>query len=184
MYYYDDEYIKNTLNAVSGKTMTFKMRVNTYRFNKLLAQFGVAFLSPLDDKSGFEPLSPNNNILIPEVKPHSVSLSDVDTLVLSRLYDVIKWSRDYGFRLIIVDSPTLLINHDNYSFIKGLCRKEQIACFDNSNIDYFLKNTRYFRDPTHLNSIGADEYTRFFLKQLRTVMNGLGPNSTLPDIKQ
>lgn len=183
MYYNDDEYIKNTINAVSGKTMTVKMRVNAYRFNKLLAQFGVALKSPLDDKSGYEPLPPNTNIIKSEVDTHRVSLANVDTLVLSRLYEVIKWSRDYGFKLIIVDSPTLLIFRDNYSFLKELCRKEQIACFDNSNIDYFLKNTRFFRDQTHLNSIGADEYTRFFLKQLNTVMNGLEPKSTPPNIK-
>lgn len=173
MYYNDDEYIKNTINSVSGKTMTVKMMVNMYRYNKLFAQFADAFLSSPDDKSGYEPIPPNNNILKPEIKQHSISLSDIDTLVLSRLYDVIKWSRDYSFKLIIVDSPSLLINSDNFSLIKEICRKENIICFDNTNIDLFLNNTQYFKDLVHLNSIGADEYTKYFIKQIKPVINNI-----------
>lgn len=170
VFYNDDAYIKKTINSVDGKTMNVKMMVNMFRFNKLFAKFAEAFISPLDDKSGYEPLPPNNSILKPEIKPYCISRSDIDTLALSRLYDVMKWSRDYGFRLIIVDSPTLLINQYNYSELKKICKKEKIVCIDNSNVDSFLNNTGFFIDPVHLNQIGADVYTNYFIKQIKNII--------------
>jgi hypothetical protein len=48
-----------------------------------------------------------------------------------------------------------------------LCESKGVCFINNSNNRYFIEHPEWFKDETHLNSDGADEYTRFFIKQLK-----------------
>ena len=51
--------------------------------------------------------------------------------------------------------------------IKAICKKRNICLIDFSNNPKYVHNNEYFKDGTHLNARGADEFTRDLIQELR-----------------
>ena len=83
----------------------------------------------------------------------------VNAIELKHLKDIFEWSKQYGFDLIVFDSPRYLINKDNYKNITPLCKEYDIPCFDMSNDSLFMQHPEWFKDESHLNDVGARVYT-------------------------
>ena len=51
--------------------------------------------------------------------------------------------------------------------IAELCRASQIEFIDYSNRPKYVHHAEYFKDGTHMNAHGADEYTRDIVSLLK-----------------
>lgn len=67
----------------------------------------------------------------------------------------VKYTRETPYERIICD----------------LVKKYDIKVFDFTNSQYFIENNNFFKDPGHLNIIGAQEYTNHIIDTLKVNLN-------------
>lgn len=81
---------------------------------------------------------------------------------------MIHFSSENEIQLIVVVSPAL-VTHAEPSSLESFCRKRNVPFFDNSNPEAFLTHPEWFNDATHMNKIGAERYTTYFIGQLKNI---------------
>ena len=71
-------------------------------------------------------------------------------------------------KLVFVISPSIYgQNETRLQPIRELCAKYNIKLYDYSNSKKYVHNANYFKDGSHLNAVGADEFTREFIFNLK-----------------
>lgn len=165
IYYFKDDYIKNTLNEIEDSSFPLKIRINAYRFNNIfISLFNTYCVNKNVRPLGYAPLEPNSHDF--KIQYHDVESFKIDSTVYKSFLDMIQWSKLYNFKLIVVESPKLIVSNSN-TILKQICTDNNITYFDNSNLDFIINNSHLFNDPTHLNKKGADVYTQYFMKQIK-----------------
>ena len=53
--------------------------------------------------------------------------------------------------------------------IAQICKERNIPLFDFSNNPKYVHNDEYFKDGTHLNAFGADEFTKDLIKEIKSL---------------
>ena len=71
--------------------------------------------------------------------------------------------------LVFVISPTWYGKKafSNYGSIEAICKEHGITFIDFSNSPKYVHNNDLFKDGMHLNSNGADEFTKDLIKLLK-----------------
>lgn len=168
--YYGREGIKEIFESVD-KIEKYKMLSNMYKSNSKFLQISADYLHPIYklDSHGFLPL--NGDIDTMKIQKQNSSEKDleipeVDSLKIYYLEEFIK-SRDQT-GLIFTISPTWYdIDVRKHLPIKNLCKKYHIPFYDFSNDKKYVHNNEYFKDGTHLNAHGADEFTKDLIHILK-----------------
>ena len=71
-------------------------------------------------------------------------------------------------KIIFVASPTWYgSSNDTYLPIKKTCYRRNTPFVDYSTDKKYIHHYKYFKDGTHLNAIGADEFTKDLIKDLK-----------------
>ncbi len=82
---------------------------------------------------------------------------------------IISLSKEKGFKLFVVMSPTLRSSDTtslSYQYIKCKCSESDITFLDYSNDERFYQK-QYFRDISHLNFYGAEFFTQELLGDIK-----------------
>lgn len=159
-YYKTDEYIKETIDETGDWSNRLMMHSNMYRYNGKLLKMLNGYTSAKEVHNGYIPIASE-----PNLKTTGALLlkknerEEVNEIELKYLEDIFEWSKQYGFDLIVFDSPRYLINEENYTNITPLCYEYGIPCFDMSNDSIFMEHADWFKDESHLNETGAYVYT-------------------------
>lgn len=165
--YYNRPGIPEIFDSVD-KTEKLKMLSRMYRYNS-------CFISVISNcllhkqasyQNGFTPLKGEIDIKgIGEerIKPHPVQF---DSLKLGYLNKFIEMSRDV--KLVFVISPTPFgMDPANYSPVEKMCEENDILLVNFANDPKYNENFALFKDAGHLNSVGADEFTKDLMKILK-----------------
>ena len=73
-----------------------------------------------------------------------------------------------GVKLIFTVSPMWYgIAPEQLSAIKDICQHSEIPFIDFSNDPKYVHNNEYFKDGSHLNAKGADEFTKDLIIELK-----------------
>ena len=85
-----------------------------------------------------------------------------------KLYYINKLIESLGeTRIIFIVSPSWYnVNPERFKSIKLICDKYGIPFLDYSNDDLFLHNNDYFKDGLHMNTKGADEFTKKIMQDI------------------
>ena len=76
-----------------------------------------------------------------------------------------------GVKLIFVISPTWNgMNSSDYKPIQEICHDKGILFINFANNPKYIHNYAYFKDGAHLNSKGADEFTKDFMNILKRMI--------------
>lgn len=177
-YYSKNSYVTNLINEDVSWSEKVKLYSNIYRYNSLLirilSRFSLSQAAFLDSNCGFEPLSPKEHLVPLELTEKKSSDSDDKSYDnesykrnVSRLSYIINRAKTMGVKLILVTSPIYAICHDSdeLELLKSLCSSENILYLDNRGL--YLDNPTYFNDQTHMNSIGANQYTKSFVSMFK-----------------
>ena len=62
------------------------------------------------------------------------------------------------------------ISEKDEKLIKNICKKNKIPFLDFSNNPKYVHNDSLFKDGSHLNEKGADEFTKDFIRKLRPLL--------------
>ena len=150
------------------KTEKYKMLSNMYRYNTRFIQMVSDNIHPMGE-TDFKGYCPFNE--------------EMDTLKISRTkvekkeynYDQIKIEYFRNItdvfnetRLIFVVSPFWNgVDSTVFQPVKSLCNEKSIDFIDFSNCPKYVHHNEYFKDGFHLNSTGADEFTKDLMSEIK-----------------
>lgn len=165
--YYDRDGIPQIFASVD-KTETYKMMSNLYRYNSRFLQIVSDCVRPLQSKgiNGYRPLEGEMDRMKiskekatgEEVKFDSLKLHYWDQLM----------AQCGECKLIIVISPIWYgMNPEQYQPLLKMCEENGVTFINFANDPKYVHNYTYFRDGSHMNSRGADEFTRDLMHELK-----------------
>lgn len=146
----------------------YKMLCQAYRFNGKGLQIISDAIHPIQqDVLGYKPLygvldyEPESNFFIGQ-KP-------IDPFKEKYLIRFIQECKEKGTKLIFMVSPTYgqMIHSEYYEAIYSLCKRMEVPFFYHQNDSQFVHNRNLFKDSVHLNHIGAEEYTKSIISEIR-----------------
>lgn len=150
------------------RTERYKMLSSMYRYNSHFFELAVDYFHPIInvDDNGFVPIATEMDKS--KIRRKSSSRKDkyqFDSLKLDYLR---KYVDEVGNRLVFVVSPIWYgMDTAQLQPLIDLCKSRKIPLLDYSNNPKFVHNDIYFKDGSHLNARGADEFTKDLIKDLR-----------------
>ena len=89
-----------------------------------------------------------------------------DSLKIDYIKRFIELSKDS--KLIFVFSPLWYgMDENQYSIIKTICKENRIPFYDYANNPKYVHNNEYFKDGSHMNNIGTEEFTKDLMEDMR-----------------
>ena len=165
--YYDKMGIPEVFESVDP-TEKYKMKSQMYRYNSKFIEIVSDYIHPLqsDGILGFRPFNETIDTMKIAKNPVKKANYSFDTLKISYLEKMIDKSKDT--KIIFAVSPHL-IGMDTLQFqpIIDICKKKDILFIDFSNNPKYVHHNEFFKDGSHLNSKGADEFTRDFIQEMK-----------------
>lgn len=160
--YYNREGVAEIFESVD-KTEKFKMVSNLYRYNSNFVQIVADCIHPFQSVgiNGYRPLFGKMDAAVPA----DDEKNEIKDLIV---YDGLKqsyWDKlletDNSYQLIIVVSPIWGgMSKELYGPLESICKEKGILFIDFANSEKYVHNNDYFVDATHLNSVGADMFTK------------------------
>ena len=167
-YYYKD-YVKDIFESID-KTEKYKMLSHMYCYNSRFIEILIDFLHPIEEKSikGYVPYNSEmdyTKIDSKEIEKH-IDHYDFDPLKLDYINRFIDAVGEEN--IIIVISPRWYgLDEGSYKPLVDICNKKEVKFLDFSNAPKYVHNDLFFRDGTHLNARGADEFTRELIQYIK-----------------
>lgn len=159
--HYEKEVVRDIISSVD-KTEKYKMLSKLYRYNSVFLQNIFVYFtgkSHSDGIKGFRPLVGELNKMKIKETPVRVGEYEYDDLKIDYLNRFIELAGDA--KLFFVISPVWSgIDTEQVAPIRKICEMRGVPFLDFSNDKKYVHNDIYFVDGMHLNSIGADEFTR------------------------
>lgn len=166
--YYDHEGVEDVFVSVDS-VEKYKMMSNLYRYNSKCVQILSDYIHPLQSLgiNGYRPLNGkmdnmkiNKNLNKDRVSP------EWDSLKIDYIKRFIELSKDS--KLVFVFSPLWYgMDESQYAIIKTICRENNIPFYDYANNPKYVHHNEYFKDGSHMNSIGAEEFTKDLMEQMK-----------------
>ncbi len=160
---YDRVGVKEVFEDIDP-TEKYKMTSMMYRYNSKFLQNITDYIHPLFNISpnGYLPLDGQMDTMKIKKEGEDKELSFAfDSLKLTYIETLIKDTNDRGIRLIFVASPVWYgMRKEVFAPLMEECKKHQIPFYDFSNDMNYVHNDKMFKDGSHLNVYGADEFTR------------------------
>lgn len=157
---YDRPGVKQIFSIIDS-TEKYKMMSMLYRYNSKFMQNLTDYVHPIFgiEGNGFLPLDGEmDRMKIREEKGEKLA-RQVDSIKLSFISKLIEESK--GIELMFVASPTWYGSDvRDYQSIKEICDSKGVRFIDFSDAEKYVHNNQWFKDGTHLNARGADEFTR------------------------
>lgn len=174
--HYDREGIADIFCSVDN-TEKYKMMSQLYRYNSRIIELVSDYLQPLSNAKpdGFSPLKGEIDRLKIRSKVKTPHHYRFDSLKLEYIN---KYIQEVGAKhIVFVVSPSWY-GMDTLQFkpVKEICEQQHIAFIDYSNSPKYVHNDTFFKDGSHMNAKGADEFTK-------DLVNSLREESVLNDIK-
>lgn len=157
---YDRPGVKKIFTAIDP-TERYKMMSMLYRHNSKFLQNITDYVHPFFsiERNGFLPLKGELNKMKIREKKDKTENKQIDSLKINYINKLIDESE--GMDLIFVVSPTWYDQRkSDYQPIRELCEKRNLRFVDFSNNEKYIHQDQWFKDGTHLNTRGADEFTR------------------------
>jgi len=172
---YDRKGVQDVFLSVD-KTERYKMMSQMYRYNSKWHQVVADYIYPLYvvEENGFFPLKGSIDPMKVRKNVNLTQPFEFDQLKLDYLKKLVDEIGDT--KLVFVVSPSIYgLNARQLEPVRELCLKKDIPFYDFSNDKKYVHNSEYFKDGSHLNAVGADEFTKELVKLL---INDKNSNNT------
>lgn len=164
--YYDREGIDGLFEMIDP-TEKYKMQSQMYRYNTKFLQIVSDFVHPIQKKGlfGFRPVKEQFNPMKISYSSKSLKCS-YDSIKLNCFNKFVELSKDS--RIVFVVSP-YWDGRDSIIMkpIKDMCIANNFGYIDYSNNPKYHHNDLFFYDGFHLNSKGADEFSRDIVNKIK-----------------
>lgn len=170
-YYLRNKYITSHINEEVSWSEKVKLHSSIYRYNSLairiMSRFSLSQDAFVDKNCGFEPLSPKELLEPLELSERESNFIEKNHRNINKFLDTVNRAKSKGVNVILVTSPIYAKCHDGeeLEFLTSLCTEENITYIDNRSL--YSNAPAFFNDQTHMNALGASQYTRDFVEILK-----------------
>lgn len=147
-----------------------KMMSKSYRFNGRGLQMISDAIHPVQhDILGYKPLYGEMSYEPKEDDASDNVQKPIDPFKEKYLIRLIQDCRRNGTKLIFMVSPSYgqTTRSTYYSAISNLCKRYGVPLFYHQNDTNFVNDRKYFKDSSHLNSVGAKKYTKMIIPEIK-----------------
>lgn len=143
------------------------LKSNLFRHNSNLMPEFKTVLHPFKpiEKRGFEPLPQRAAIKPLEYITTNSDPFSADSIEEKALRHILDLCQSKNIPIVGVMSP-VYSNSASAHNTASIFEEYNFDFLDNSKFRLPISAEEYFQDPSHLNNVGAREYTKFFMKQL------------------
>lgn len=153
------------------KYENIKLNSNLYKYNGQFLQIIIDNFYPMHEfgNNGYFPLFSTMDY---EPKPtEDKSIVKWDNLKKNYFVKFVELCRSNDIQLIVAYSPLYSSKSSNcYKSITDFCLRYEIPLLDFYADSYFKRN-EFFTDASHMNDVGAKEYTRILIPYIRNILN-------------
>lgn len=168
--------VKEIISSVDN-TEQYKLLCKMYQYNSELTSLAIAIkhFREQDTLAGFNPRRGVIDSYTKSVYSKHTNKT-IDSLKIGYMKDFIQSLKDS--KLFVIISPLWHGgNNEWYMPVYQLCQKFDVELIDFSNNPKYVHQDKYFLDATHLNDIGANEFTKDLIKIIKKRMtDGSIPN--------
>lgn len=173
-YYKKNKFITQLIKKQEKTNIRLCLTSNLYRYNSNIHKIIIRYIlkdTTFDNNKGYLPLTPKHNNQLILHKNEDTLISNTNYSKLKMLEALLIKAKEKNVKIVMVDSPKYIISQKTHAsqIVKNLIDSCNMVYIDNTNLDEFLQNPEYFNDRTHLNQLGANYYTRFFINQLKSL---------------
>lgn len=167
--HYDRKGIPDIVKSIDERE-SWKLLSHLYRYNSeyILLLIALAHSNEKASDNGYFPLNGQMDTMkIDETRAASrtgIKTDSIKIRYLKKMIDELK-----GCQLVFVVSPTWYGNNSNDKLkeIETICKERNIAYLDFSNLPKYVHQNELFKDGMHLNSKGADEFTKDLIERIK-----------------
>lgn len=126
------------------------------------------YLHPIDNAraNGFFPLDGDMDLTKIRSRTDHESGRTVDKLKMMYIEKMIEEAK--GSRIVFVVSPIWYgMDSRQYEPVKSICREKGIEFYDFANDPKYVHHNEFFKDGSHMNTRGADEFTKDLIECLK-----------------
>ena len=166
---YDSNDIKPIFDAID-ETERYKMQSMMYRYNSKFLQNIVDYVHPIFKikSDGFLPLKGEMDEMKIKKKRNESKHQKVDSLKLELIEKLVIDIKKYNAQVIFVASPVWYGKEDSqFDALEDICKKWEVPFYNYSNSPKYVRNNHYFKDGSHMNARGADEFTKDMVMKIR-----------------
>lgn len=161
--------IREIINSIDPMEK-FKMLSQMYCYNSRFIEILIDYLHPImeSDIKGYEPLSGELNILKirrDKLIPANIhyTFDPLKIEYLSTLIDSVG-----NDKILFVISPIWYgMESEKFRPVVEICNDKGVRFIDFANNPKYVHNDKYFKDGTHLNSNGANEFTKDLIAEIK-----------------
>lgn len=172
--YFYEQGIKDIFTSID-KTEKWKMQCSMYKYNSNFSQIISDYFLPFQQvgDNGFRPMKGSFDPM--KIKSNKDSDNNelmYDTLKIDYIHKFISLCKNST--LILTYSP-MWYNYDRtkLNFIKDICKENNIPFLDYSNNPKYVHNDSLFKDGSHLNEKGANEFTKDIIIEITPYLNDI-----------
>lgn len=165
--YYHEEGVNDIFNTIDGSEK-YKMLSGMYCYNSRFIEVMTDYLHPIfkSEGNGFVPNGGEMNKR--KIKARKKVKPEFDPVKIQYIEKLIDESKDS--RLVFVVSPIWYGMDDRVlEPIREICKRRDIELYEFENSPKYVHNNYYFYDGNHLNSRGADEFTRDLIADINNM---------------
>ena len=166
---YDRAGIGELFKTIDPKE-SIKMNSYMYRFNSRFLQNLVVYITGISSDTGvqgFRPLAGEMNrlkIKESDEEPETYTFDSLKIKLINKFIEEV----DQKSQLIFIYSPIWYgAGERGIQPILEICKERNIRLIDFSNDPKYVRNDTYFKDGSHLNARGADEFTKDLIQILK-----------------
>ena len=153
------------------KTESYKMKSQMYRYNSKFLQNIFVYLTSVSTDMGIKGYRPINEPFdsMKIVKTEKPDDKEIDSLKIEFIHRYLELAQNS--KIYFVVSPIWYgMDSEEIAPIAQICKERNIPLFDFSNNPKYVHNDEYFKDGTHLNAFGADEFTKDLIKEIKSLL--------------
>ena len=164
--------ISDIINLKSN-TESFKLISKIYPYNSLIGNIFIGNLEFNKNRKanlhyyGYQPIYRNTKVKLENLNKKETYVVDKTKLQIFEEFLILCKQNDID--LTVFYSPVYYLYDLDFSIelCKRLCNKHEIPFYDYSKSNHFLENKKFFADKTHLNNIGATEFTNNVINKIK-----------------
>ncbi len=172
--YYSNKEIRNIFNDFDDDLSWLKMQSRAYQNTSKIVHNIADNIIPTDNKSGFMPLEGSITKDYVITNSQSAPKIEVDSLKYAYVEKLIVESKEMGIPIIFLSSPLYKCNQYSnpgpvydYEPAKKLCIYYNIPYWDMFMEPTIINNPLYWHDGGHMNSVGANAFTKLIVNRIR-----------------
>ena len=166
-YYGISHKVDSIIKDVSSWQDKLKLHLNLYRYNNTLPWIVNGYLAKTQaDLNGYRPMPVQNGEMKYSVSNDHFVADGMDMRYLKLIVDI---CRKNQIDLKICSSPSLKVSKGNFHVgMKRFCEQHHLTYWNWNGDTAYIHHPELFYDISHLNTVGADKFTKELVRRIKT----------------